>query len=408
LVEDATTELKNLLSKPTKFYIGFDPTSDSLHLGNLVGIIVLSWFEKFGHKPYVLIGGATGRIGDPSGKNVERPLLKDEEITINVERITQFFQKLFPNGNIKIINNDEWFRSMTLIDFLRDVGKPFRLGPMLSKESVKVRLNSEEGISFTEFSYQVLQAYDFYHLFKQENVCLQLGGSDQWGNIIAGIDLIRKQEKAPVYGMTFPLLVDSEGKKFGKTEKGAVWLSDRKFSPYDFYQYLYRVADADVIQLMKMLTFMDLSEIESIEKSMKESSYVANSAQKILAERLTTFIHGKEGVQLAQKVTSGVFSHRGDTTLDGSVLKQIAKDMPHSTHKLEEVLGKKFTEIAALSGLTSSKSEALRLLKNGGAYVNNQKIQDINYCISNKDFIEGKYLLLGVGKRKKHLIQLKD
>ena len=408
LVEDVTSqELKKVLSNPTKFYIGFDPTSDSLHLGSLVGIIVLEWFRRFGHHPIALIGGATGRIGDPSGKSHERPQLGDNDIFHNVESISLFFKNLFPDDTVKIINNDSWYGSMSVVSFLRDVCKQFRIGPMLAKESVKIRVQSEEGMSFTEFSYQVLQGYDFCHLLEKENVRLQLGGSDQWGNITAGIDLIRKQKKETVYGLTFPLLLDSEGKKFGKSESGAIWLSSDKLSPYDFYQYLYRVSDTDVIKLLKMLTFLDLNEIEKIEKSMQSRDYIPNTAQKVLAENVTRFIHSQEGVDLAQKVTLGVYSSsKGE--LSAKILEEISKDMPHSTYKLEDVLGEKFTKIATVCGIASSKSEALRLLKGGGAYVNNQKILDVNFLFSEKDIIEGKYILIGVGKKKKHLIELKN
>jgi len=408
LFEDATSqELKDVLSKPVKFYIGFDPTADSLHLGNLVGIIVLEWFRRFGHHPIALIGGATGRIGDPSGKSHERPQLSDDIISHNVESISRFFKKLFPDNSVKIINNDSWYGSMSVVTFLRDACKQFRIGSMLAKESVKIRVQSEEGMSFTEFSYQVLQGYDFCHLFEKENVKLQLGGSDQWGNITAGIDLVRKQKKATVYGFTFPLLMDSEGKKFGKSESGAVWLSSDKLSPYDFYQYLYRVSDKDVIKLLRMLTFLDLEEIEKIEKSMQSQDYIPNTAQKILAENVTKFVHSQEELDLAQKVTLGVYSSSKEI-LSAKVLKEIAKDMPHSTYELDDIVGKKFTEIAAICGIASSKSEALRLLKGGGAYVNNKKILDENFLFSDEDFIEGKYILIGVGKKKKHLIELQN
>jgi len=406
LVEDTTSqELKKVLSKPTKFYIGFDPTADSLHLGNLVGIIVLEWFRRFGHHSIALIGGATGRIGDPSWKSYERPQLSDDAIFHNVQSISQFFKNLFPDGSVKIINNDSWYASMSVVSFLRDVCKQFRIGPMLAKESVKIRIQSEEGMSFTEFSYQVLQGYDFCYLFEKENVKLQLGGSDQWGNITAGIDLVRKQKKATVYGLTFPLLVDSEGKKFGKSESGAIWLNADKLSPYDFYQYLYRVSDKDVIKLLKMLTFLDLEEIEKVEKSMHSVDYVPNTAQRILAENVTKFVHSQEGLDLAQKVTTGMYPS-SKNIISGDVLKEIAKDMPHSTYKLEDILGKKFIEVAAICGIASSKSEALRLLKGGGAYVNNKKILDENFLFSNEDCIEGKYILIGAGKKKKHLIEL--
>ena len=246
-------ELKGHVQKPVRVYIGFDPTADSLHLGNLVGVMALAWFAKFGHAVYPILGGATGRIGDPSGKSTERPLLDEATLEANIAHLGAFFQKVLPGA--RVLNNQDWLGSFSLIDFLRDVGKHFRIGPMLGKEMVRTRLQSEEGMSFTEFSYQLLQGYDFYHLQKTHGVSVQMGGSDQWGNITAGIDFNRKLGGAPIYGVTFPLLTRSDGKKFGKSEEGAIWLSPEKLSPYHFYQYLVRVPDADVICLLKMLSF---------------------------------------------------------------------------------------------------------------------------------------------------------
>ena len=263
LVDAMTSEeVVKLLEQPRKLYLGFDPTADSLHIGSLVGIVILRWFQKFGHTPVVILGGATGRIGDPSGKSVERPLLDRAAIDYNVARIRRHFEVVLDFFHLKakpiLLNNDEWFSQMNLIDFLRDVGKHFRVGTMLAKEMVKSRIQSEEGICFTEFTYQLLQSYDFYHLFTHHGVVLQLGGSDQWGNITSGIDLVRKLTAAQAYGLTFPLLTRSDGKKFGKTEEGTVWLAADRCSPYHFYQYFVRVPDADVIKLMRFLTFMEM------------------------------------------------------------------------------------------------------------------------------------------------------
>jgi len=257
-------DLKSFLKSPVKAYIGFDPTADSLHLGNFVGIQLLAWLQRFGHTPVIVLGGATGKIGDPSGKSKERPLLDDEMIAHNLSCIRKNFEKVLDfSGKLPMplfFNNADWFSSFRFIDFLRDVGKHFRIGAMLAKESVKSRIQSEEGMSFTEFSYQLIQSYDFYHLFK-EGVSLQMGGSDQWGNITAGVDLIRKLTGKSGQGLTFPLLTRSDGKKFGKSEEGAIWLSEEKLSAYQFYQYLVRIPDEDVIVLMKRLTFMPIEEI---------------------------------------------------------------------------------------------------------------------------------------------------
>ncbi len=399
-------DLKDHLSKPQKAYVGFDPTADSLHLGNLVGIIALEWMRKFGHTPVVVLGGATGRIGDPSGKSSERPLLDEKALESNVRSIRAFFDQLFQGLDPKpiILNNDDWFREFTLIEFLRDVGKLFRVGPMIAKESVKTRLHSEEGMSFTEFTYQILQGYDFAHLHTKQGVSLQMGGSDQWGNITAGIEYNRKSGGSVVYGLTFPLLVRSDGKKFGKSEEGAIWLSQEKLSPYQFYQYLVRIPDADVIRLLSMLTFLDMEEIRRIEKQMQEIDYVPNSAQKRLAEEVTRFVHGEEGLQTALKVTEGI-APGGQAELSGQVLQELIRDMPHVEMKMEEVVAVKAVDLFVKTELASSKSEAVRLIKNGGAYLNNERIADVAYAISSSDLLEGAYLMLSAGKKKKFLIR---
>jgi tyrosyl-tRNA synthetase len=401
--------LKERLNKPINFYIGFDPTADSLHLGNLVPIIAMSWFRRCGHTAYAVCGGATGRIGDPSGKSIERPLRDDAVIEKDVKSIEKQLRTILTRQSEgpepKFINNDDWLKNLSVIAFLRDIGKNFRLGPMLGKESVRLRLSSEEGMSFTEFSYQILQAYDFYHLNKSNEIELQIGGSDQWGNITAGIELIRRLNNKTAYAITLPLLTRSDGKKFGKSESGAIWLSPDKLSPYEFYQYLVKVADSDVIKLLKVLTFLSIEEIEEIDKSMKSSTYKQNTAQKILAKEVTKFVHGDEGLEIALKVTKGA-RPGSEACLDKNTLEQISKDMPHIKLSIEEVIEKKYTEIAVISGLVKSKSEAVRLIKNQGAYLNNHKIEDVNFMIKKENLIEDTYLLLGMGKKKKILISL--
>lgn len=396
-------ELIQLTARPIRLYLGFDPTADSLHLGNLVGIVALKWFQMYGHTCFALLGGATGRIGDPSGKSVERPLLDEAALEKNVASLKQFFDRTLPG--IEVINNQDWLGSFGLIEFLRDVGKYFRVGTMLSKESVRLRMESEEGLSFTEFSYQILQGYDFYHLGKNRSVSLQLGGSDQWGNIIAGIEFNRKMGGEPLYGLTFPLLTRSDGKKFGKSEGGAVWLSPERLSPYHFYQYLFRVPDADVIRLLKMLTFLDLSEIHSIENEMKGTSYIPNMAQKRLAEEVTRFIHGKEGLQSALIVTEGV-SPGSEVSLSRESLDQLAQEMGCIDLAESEVIGQKFSDLAARIQLSPSKSEAVRLIKNGGAYLNNERVSDPQLLIRVDHLIEGRYLVISAGKKKRLLVRL--
>jgi len=408
---DAVTsdDLHALCEKPLKVYVGFDPTADSLHVGNLMGILVLAWFQRFGHTPVVVLGGTSGRIGDPSGKSVERPLLDTETIASNVASIRTHFEQILDFGgklpSPLILNNDQWYSNFGLVDFLRDVGKHFRMGPMLAKDTVKTRLQSEEGLSYTEFSYQLIQGYDFYHLHTHHDVSVQMGGSDQWGNITGGIELTRKLAGESVYGITWPLLTRSDGKKFGKSEEGAIWLSEKRCSPYQFYQYLIRIPDADVIKMMKLLTFMDLAEIEEIEKGMKEPGYLVNSAQKRLAEEVTRIVHGEEGVVKARKVTEAAAPGK-KAALDAETLSAISGDMPSISLPMDQVLGQSYAELAVEAELLSSKGEANRLIKNGGAYLNDAKLVDPAARIQKKDLIEDRFLLLGAGKKKKLLIKI--
>lgn len=404
----SSEELEKLTDKPLSLYVGFDPTADSLHLGNLVGIMALLWFQKAGHTPYVLLGGATGRIGDPSGKSLERPLLQEEEIQKNISCLETFFKKFFSRHkgiSPVIVNNDTWFSQLHLIDFLRDVGKHFRMGPMLAKESVKQRISQKEGMSFTEFSYQMIQGYDFYHLFTNDQVQLQVGGSDQWGNITAGIEYTRKRCQKSVYGLTHPLVTRSDGKKFGKSEGGAIWLDDKKVSFFEFYQYLFRIPDQDVTKLMRLLTFMDLSEIEKIEQDMKKDDYVPNTAQKRLAEEVTLIVHGSEGLAIAQKVTEGAKPGKA-TTLTKEVLEEISKDMPHQKLSKNQILGISIIDVAVLINLVTSKGEMRKLIKNGGAYLNNHRVESSDYLLEEKDLIDSLYLLFGAGKKKKILVSV--
>lgn len=400
-------EFKKACQKPIKIYCGFDPTSDSLHLGNLVAIIGLAWFQKYGHTPVALVGGATGLIGDPSGKSHERPLLDQKAIQNNLAGIQKNLEAVLNSSENPpvIVNNYDWFKEMTFIEFLRDIGKNFRLGPMLAKESVKKRLESEEGMSFTEFSYQLFQAYDFLYLNEKMGVVAQMGGSDQWGNITAGSDLVRRLSGNPVYGITFPLLTTSDGKKFGKSEKGAIWLSAEKCSPFEFYQYLFRTQDADVIKLLRLLTFLEIEEIDAIEKEMQSSGYIPNSAQKRLAEEVTLLVHGKEALATAQKVTEGI-KPGSETTLDSEILEGLSSEMPNCSLTLDQVEGSKIADVLLLAGLQDSKGQARRLIKNGGVYLNNKKVSDENLTLSGQDLIDGKWLLLAAGKKNKMLVRV--
>lgn len=401
-------ELRQLLSKPTSVFCGFDPTADSLHLGNLVSIMGLAWFQRYGHRPVALVGGATGMIGDPSGKSNERQLLDEKSIETNLVGISTNLKTILSqnkNNPPLIVNNIDWISPFSYISFLRDVGKLFRLGPMLAKESVRARMESEEGMSYTEFSYQIIQAYDFLHLYRTHQVKIQLGGSDQWGNITAGTELIRKVEGGSAYAITFPLLTRADGQKFGKSEKGAIWLSANKLSEYEFYQHLIRVDDADVIKLLCMLTFLEMSEIRQIEAEMKKSDYIPFTAQKKLAEEVTRLVHGEEGLQKAIKVTKGI-APGSDTVLDSETLESIAGDMPTCSLSIQKVLNQKLVDVLVETGLQSSKGEARRLIKNGGIYLNNKKIEDENCIIQDQDLIDQKLLLLSAGKKNKIVVRL--
>lgn len=406
LIESVTSdEIIKLSDKPLHVYLGFDPTSDSLHLGNLMGIVVLAWFQKFGHTPIALVGGATGMIGDPSGKSVERNLLDAATIEKNLIGISHSIKAVLKfvdptNTDPLILNNHDWYADFHLIDFLRDVGKHFRMGSMLSKDSIKSRLTTPEGMSFTEFSYALLQAYDFLYLNDKYGVSLQMGGSDQWGNITAGTELIRKMRGKTAYGLTFPLLTRSDGKKFGKSEEGAIWLNPDKLSPYDFYQYLFRTNDADVIKLLRMLTFLDLEEIEEIEIGMQKNNYVPNTAQKRLAEEVTRIVHGEEGLEGAIAITKSA-KPGAKTSLEASTMEALAHEIPTIELFSHEITGKTILDLLSCTNILPSKSEARRMIIGGGVYLNNEKVIDEKLIIAPPHFIDNRYLLLSVGKKKR-------
>lgn len=391
---DAMTgeEIVGLAEQPLTLYLGFDPTSDSLHLGNLVAIMALAWFEKLGHKPIALVGGATGMIGDPSGRSAERNLLTPEILEKNLEGITRSLRAVLKET--PVLNNYTWFADWSYLNFLRDIGKHFRMGTMLGKESVRARLDSEAGMSYTEFSYQLLQAYDFLHLYDHHGVTLQLGGSDQWGNIVAGTELVRRMRGADVHGVTFPLITRSDGKKFGKSEEGAIWLNREKLSPYDFYQYLYRLPDADMPKLLRLLTFLELEEIEQIESEM---ALQPNSAQKRLAREVTRLIHGEEGLAEAEKVTAAA-APGAVTILDAATLEA----MPSKTLA---AVGMSVVDVLVAVDLASSKGAARRLIDGGGVALNNKKVQSSTETIDENHLVAGRFLLLSVGKKKKIVVR---
>ncbi|XP_010500171.1 PREDICTED: tyrosine--tRNA ligase, chloroplastic/mitochondrial-like isoform X2 [Camelina sativa] len=417
LLESVTSEnLRSASSDPKvaplRVYCGFDPTAESLHLGNLLGIIVLSWFQRCGHQAVGLIGGATGRVGDPSGKSLERPELDADTLEKNISGIKKIIIKILgsnpsSSSSYMILNNYDWWKDMTMLEFLNKVGRFARVGTMMAKESVKKRLESEQGMSYTEFTYQLLQAYDFLHLFKNEGINVQIGGSDQWGNITAGTDLIRKilHTEEATYGLTFPLLLKNDGTKFGKSEDGAIWLSPSMLSPYKFYQYFFSVPDVDVIRFLKTLTFLSLDEIKILEDQMSKPGYVPNTAQIKLAEEVTRFVHGEEGLKEAIKATEAL-RPGAETKLDWNLIERIAEDIPSCSLPIDRVSGSSIVDLSVSAGLFESKSAARRMLKQGGFYMNNERVDDENKRVEEEDIVEGKGLVLSAGKKNKVVVRI--
>ncbi|OIV91983.1 hypothetical protein TanjilG_06611 [Lupinus angustifolius] len=401
-------------------YCGFDPTAESLHLGNLLGIIVLSWFRRCGHKPVALIGGATARVGDPSGKCLERPELDVDTLERNAAGISNTIIRILGRAqnqnlddgydgddSVVVFNNYDWWKEFSLLDFFTNVGKYARVGTMMAKESVRKRLESEQGLSFTEFTYQLLQGYDFLYLFQNEGVSVQIGGSDQWGNITAGTDLIRKilQVEGSAFGLTFPLLLKSDGTKFGKSEDGAVCLSPNLLSPYKFYQHFFSVPDADVIRFLRILTFLDIEETIQLEGEMRKPGYMPNTAQQRLAEEVTRFVHGEDGLSEALRATEALRAG-SETKLDWKTIEGIAEDVPSCSLAYDDILYQLLVDLLVSSGLFDSKSAARRLLKQGGVYLNNSRVNSDNKRIEVEDIVDGKVLLLSAGKKNKVLVQI--
>lgn len=417
LLQDLTSpELEKIAGEESLMvYCGFDPTAESLHLGNLLGIIVLSWFQRCGHTPVALLGGATGRIGDPSGKSAERPVMSEDTIEKNTRGIEATLQKLLKlemvgeNAQLKepkVVNNLDWFGGMGLLQFLRDVGKFARVGTMISKESVKKRMESDSGISYTEFTYQLLQGYDFVHLSRTMGIKVQIGGSDQWGNIIAGTELARKMfDSDACFGLTFPLLLKADGTKFGKSESGALWLTSSMMSPYNFYQYLLKTTDSDVIKFLKMLTFLPIEEIESIETAMSQTDYKPNTAQKILAKEVTRFVHGEEGLRQAISATEAL-APGSETKLSAEALEAAAGDCPTASVTRDDVLGALLPDLMVLVGMQPSKAAVRRMIKGGGVRINNEKVEEELYEIKGGDLIDNKFLLIAAGKKNKMLLKI--
>ena len=396
-------ELKNLLNgKSISFYIGYDPTSPSLQIGNLLAIVTMKRLQLKGHKPYVVIGGATGMIGDPSGKNAERNLLTEDVLATNIKGQRAQLSRLLNfdcgENSAVMVNNYDWISKFSLIEFLRDVGKRFRLSDMLAKDSVKSRLNSDAGISFTEFTYQMIQGYDFRHLAKMYNVTLQMGGGDQWGNITAGIDLARKMDGNSVHGIVTPLVTDSNGNKFGKSEGGTtIYLDPEMTSPYQMYQFLLNTDDTSVVKYLKYFTFLSLDEIARLEEEMKSAAHL-RSAQKALAQEVVVTVHGEAGLEAALSATKIFFGER-ITKLKDKDLISIFKDVPSVELKFSELeAGILVADLLALTPLFASKGEAKRSLEQKGVYLNNDATE-INLTVTKANLASETCLVIRKGKK---------
>lgn len=397
--------LKNLIdNQPISVYCGIDPTGDSMHIGHLIPFMMMKRFAKEGHHAYILIGGATGSIGDPSGKNTERKLQTKEQVEKNVASLTAQMKNLFAETeNITILNNNDWFENINLLDFLRDYGKHVNVNTMLAKDIVANRL--ETGISFTEFAYQILQGVDFLKLYEKHNVQLQIGGADQWGNITTGTNLIHKilGNETKVYGLTIPLMVKADGTKFGKTAGGAVWLDRTKTSSYEFYQFWYNQDDRDVIKYLKYFTFLSEEEIAELEKAVQERPE-KREAQRKLAQEVTSFVHGDEAVYEAEKISEILFSGQ----IQELTTEQIAQAFA-SVPNVDITSGaKNLVDFLVEYKIEPSKRQAREDVKNGAIYINGTRIQDLEYILDPKDSFDGKYVVIRRGKKKYFLARVVD
>ncbi len=395
----------------TTAYAGFDPSFDSLHLGNLLGILTLRRLQLGGHRPILLAGGGTGLIGDPGGKSDERPLLSAEQLQANVEGIRaqlgRFLDMSAEAGEVRglLLDNSKWLCSYGFVDFLRDVGKHFTVNQMIAKESVKSRLERpEQGISYTEFSYMLLQAYDYLHLHDTYGCRLQLGGSDQWGNITMGIDLIRKVRSAEAFALTWPLLLRADGTKYGKSESGAVWLDATKSSPYELYQFFVRSTDDEVGRLLRYFTFLSHEEIEALDVETAERPE-RRQAQRALARAVCTIVHGEKETDRAEAAAEALFSENVNE-LDEALLLEVFGDAPSSSYPRSSLDGDglDLVEVFVATGLVSSKTAARTAVSQGGTYVNNRRRGEAEARLSSDDLLVGRYVLLRRGRRDYHLL----
>ena len=414
MVQDIMPGTKEQLEKESiTGYIGFDPTADSLHIGSLVPILLLVHLQKAGHKPVALVGGATGMIGDPSGKSEERNLLSDEILQHNIKGIKQQLEKYInfdetiSNAAI-LVNNYDWFKDISFIHFLRDVGKYITVNYMMAKDSVKKRIEGETGISYTEFAYQLMQGYDFYWLFQNKGVKLQMGGSDQWGNIITGTEIIRKKTGGEAFAFTCPLIKKADGGKFGKTEKGNVWLDPEKTSPFHFYQFWLNATDTDATQWIKIFTFLEKDEIESIVLLHNEDPG-KRLLQKRMAEEITRFIHGQQELEKAIQTTEKLFSGNAAENIKDLSEEELLNSLEGvpvvDMDKSKIETGLDLVTLLNEAGIFASKGEARKMIVGGGVSLNKEKISDANLMIDNSFSLHSTYLLVQKGKKNYYLIR---
>jgi tyrosyl-tRNA synthetase len=393
-------ELESALAKPISLYLGVDPTAASLHIGNLVVVLVLRRFQLSGHRPIALVGGATGLVGDPSGKNDERTLNEEKLVAEWVSKIRKQVEKILDfkdkDTSAKLVNNLDWTKAVSALELLRDIGKHFSVNQMLAKDSVATRLSST-GISYTEFSYQVLQAYDYLELYRRDQCKLQIGGSDQWGNIVAGLDLIRKIEGGSAHALTVPLLAKSDGSKFGKTASGAIWLDESMTSAYEFFQFWLNSDDADMPKFLKVFSMKSRAEIEELIEKVKTNPG-AREAHRELAREMTTLIHGGAMAKSVEEAAKALFGQGEIGDLDLKTLDSALSQLPKTTIKKGDPYPT-WVDLLAATGVVESKSAARRIVKEGGGYLNNKKVESEDFTPSKADLLHGKYLLLRKGKR---------
>ena len=417
MIQDIMPETEQHLMEGLRAaYVGIDPTADSLHIGHLVGVMMLRHFQNCGHKPYALVGGATGMIGDPSGKSVERNLLTEEVLAHNIagikKQLAKFldFESTAPN-RAELVNNYDWMKEFSFLSFIRDIGKHITVNYMMAKDSVKKRFDPNEntdGMSFTEFSYQLLQGYDFLHLYQEKNLTLQMGGSDQWGNITTGTELIRRIAGGKAYALTCPLITKADGTKFGKSEGGNVWLDPEKTSPYKFYQYWINISDADAERYIKIFTMLSKEEIDALIAQHAEASHL-RLLQNKLAEELTVLVHGREELEKAKKASQILFGNSTSAdlrTLDEKTFLEVFDGVPQAEVSAADIAGglDMIAILSAKTGFISSNSEARRALKENSISVNKEKVGE-DYQIAEKDLVDGKFILLQRGKKNYFIVK---